>query len=152
MNHRLAIFSLLVAYGLYLALISIGGTAGLIEYARLEDYQQVIEHHIEDLDYRQQLLLAEVRDLQQNDQRLLIEARSVGFYLENEYVIRLNGINDQPYLLTSGKRLPTLPVGKDYRPIIRIIALGSGLFIYVVGFFLERPASSSKEEIARPSM
>ena len=152
MNYRGAIFSLLAAYGLYLALMCIGGTAGLIEYARLQDYQQIVEHHIEELGYRQRLLLTEVRDLQQNDQRLLIEARSAGFYLEDEYVIRLNGVNDQPYLLISGTRLPTLPERQDYRPIIRIVALCSGLFIYVARLLFERSTRPSNEEIARPSM
>ena len=145
MHLRLLTVSAMIAYAIYLALSLIGGPTGLLEYAQLQEYQAALQRHGVELEYRQQLLLAEVRELQQSDQRLLSEARRAGYYQPHEYVIRINGLEEAPYLLTPGERFAPPPPTSGRRAIIRVIALCAGLIIYGVALFWGRaqPAATT---------
>ena len=148
MHFRLLLLAVIFSFSLYLTLNIVVGPTGLVEYAKLQDHRRALEHHVENLERHQELLLLEAQELQQSAQRLLIESRQAGYYQEHEYIIRFTNREQRPYLISAGNRFSSSFEGSEHRPTIRLLALCCGFVFYFVALLLDKSSGTS----ARPSI
>ena len=114
----------------YLLLSLIWADYGVLGYERLEAYKARLESNIERLEDRQSELSAEARSLQTDADRIRVEARKLGYYRDNEGVVRLKGYDPQAVATSPGalvKRPAERRDRRDHAAIIRAAAASAGL-------------------------
>jgi len=123
----------------YLLLSLVWGEYGLIAHRRLEAYEQRLDANIERLDERQRELEAETRSLRTDADRIRVEARRLGYFEENEGLVRLESYDPQPGPASPGalvkRRTTEQPV--SHAAAIRAVAASAGLFALFLMLLLD---------------
>ncbi len=125
----------------YLLFSLIWADYGVLGYEHLDAYRVRLESNIERLEGRRTELSSETRSLRTDADRIRVEARQLGYYRENEGLVRLEGYDPQAVATSPGalvKRSAERGDRRDYAAIIRAVAASAGLLALFAMLLLEQ--------------
>jgi hypothetical protein len=133
-------FAVYLAAGFILSscLIILLGESGLVRYRALSDYREELERNIAELELLHQDLLQDLEALGSDPERIALQARQLGYFREEERLIRLEGYNPPKSVYKVGKiirRLPASP-GRGADRLLRL--LGAGAAVCLTGLSVWR--------------
>ena len=117
-------------------------------YAALNARRVRLETNIAELNALHATLRARVELLTRSSDAVRVEARNLGYYAENETVIRIENASRPQILQSPGSVILGVPEHSDRRALVRLVALLSGVAAFVVLLLVEPPDHRS---INRPS-
>jgi hypothetical protein len=118
-------------------------------YAALDSHRIRLEANIDELNALQTTLHGRVELLTRSSDSVRVAARGLGYYAENETVIRIANSPPRPSLQSPGRVILGVPEKTNRRSLVRVIALLSGAAALVVLLLVGHPVSH--KPISRPS-
>ncbi len=118
-------------------------------YAALSAHRVRLETNVAELNALQTTLQAHTALLARSSDAVRVQARNLGYYAENETVIRIENASRPPSLQSPGRVILGVPEYDDRRALVRLIALLSGAAAFVVLLLIE--PSGTHRSINRPS-
>jgi cell division protein FtsB len=131
-----------VGLALYLLLNVILGPVGLREMQRLEAHKERIQENVDKLQKTNSALTSEVAELRTSPSEIRKRARKLGYYDENEEVIRFEGWNHGTQTRTAGREVRPFQESRDASSLIRSTAAAGALLTLIVLLILERIRNS----------
>ncbi|MFP4373210.1 MAG: septum formation initiator family protein [Spirochaetaceae bacterium] len=128
----------------YLLLSLVWADYGVLAYERLGAYKARLEANVERLEGRRDELSTETRSLRTNSDRIRVEARRLGYYEQDEGLVRVEGYDPQAVSSSPGafvKRPIERRGGRDHAAIIRAVAASAGLLALFLMLVLEQRGS-----------
>ena len=107
------------------------GGSGVLAIRRLELYRDRLDENISELAERNMELEAEVQSLLSDPERVRLEARSLGYYADNEGVIKYSGRSVETRSVTLGRILRERMERNDARSVLRAAALAVAVVCYI---------------------
>ncbi len=124
--------SLAATLVLYFILSTVYGPVGIQSYQELSAYKERLAKNVEALESRSRELQAEADAYRTDAERLRIAARSIGYFEPNSGVVRIEGYTPERRSIAAGTLVQRRAHTPNRLPMIRWIALGFGLAVYVV--------------------
>ncbi len=118
-------------------------------YAVLSAHRVRLETNIAELTALQTTFRARIALLARSSDAVRVEARNLGYYAENETVIRIENAPRPRSLQSPGRVILGVPEHNDRRTIVRLIALLSGVAAFVA-LLLIKPSVNHRSS-NRPS-
>jgi cell division protein FtsB len=122
----------------YLVLSLVWSDYGVIASDRLETHKARLEANIEDLEKRQEELQARMKALRTDPDRIRVEARSLGYFEENEGLVRLESYDPKPAPRSPGRIVQRSTRQTDNGAIIRATAASAGLLALFLMLVFDR--------------
>jgi len=136
-------FAIYLAIGFILSslLIILLGDSGLLRYRALTGYREELKNNIAELELLHQELLDDLEALAGDPERIALQARQLGYFREQERLIRLEGYNPPRSVYKVGKiiRRQPAPRGRGADSWFRL--LGAGTVICLLGLSVWRRRS-----------
>ena len=107
-------------------------------YEALDAHRVRLETNIEELNALHATLGAHIELLARSSDAVRVEARNLGYYSENETIIRIENASRPPILQSPGRVILGKPPYTDRRAFVRLIALISGVVALVALLLMER--------------
>jgi septum formation initiator len=118
-------------------------------YAALDSHRIRLEANIEELIGLQATLQGRVELLTRSSDAVRVAARDLGYYAENDTVIRIANASPPPSLQSPGRVILGVPGKSSRRTLVRLIAVLSGAATLVVLLLVSHPVPH--KSISRPS-
>ena len=123
---------------MYLLLSLVWADYGVIAYDRLEKHRDRLEKNLDELEERRTELAAETRALRTEAEQIRIEARRLGYFEENEGLVRLDGWEPERSPSSPGALVRNRPSPPDHAAVIRAAAASAGLFTLFIMILIDQ--------------
>lgn len=136
-------FAVYLALGFILSssLIFIFGESGVLRYRTLAGYREELAGNIEDLELLHRDLLYDLEALASDPERIALQARQLGYFQEQERLVRLEGYSPPRSVYTVGKILRRLPASENRSGDRLFRLLGAGAVACLIGLSVWRRRS-----------
>lgn len=118
-------------------------------YAALNSRRVRLEANVEELHALHSTLQGQIELLTRSSDTVRVEARNLGYYADNETVIRIDNVSLPPLVQSPGRVILGVPEHTDRRSLVRLISLLSGVVAFVALLLLDYPVT--RGSINRPS-
>ena len=126
------LFSVTTGLVTYLLLSIFLGHTGILEYQKLNHYQEQLSANIGDLDKINSRLQDRIQSLQSDPQAVTVLARNLGYFTPNEGMIWISGYNPEVQVTSPGKIVYRQSKEVNRKPIFRVIAFSISILTYLV--------------------
>ncbi|RPJ06330.1 MAG: septum formation initiator family protein [Spirochaetaceae bacterium] len=114
------------------------GRGGIFDHTRLSEYQITLEQNLTELKTINQDLASDLKNLSSNPETLRQQARSLGYYGEDERVIRIQGVTLHNTTKQIGSVLRRNDLDKAQPVIFHIVGITAGIAAFAVWTWLSR--------------
>ncbi|MBU8913850.1 MAG: septum formation initiator family protein [Spirochaetales bacterium] len=118
-------------------------------YAALNARRARLETNIAELNALHATLGARIELLTRSSDAVRVEARNLGYYAENETIIRPENASRPQILQSPGRVILGIPEHTDRRALVRLVALLSGVVAFVSLLLLDPPDHRSISRASR---
>lgn len=134
--HTRLVISLFLAASVYLAGVLVLGEQGVLAYRQLHSYKENLEENVNALQDIGSELSVVSRSLRTDAGRIGTLARSLGYFEDNERLIRVEGfsLHEAPYSM--GRMLNKIEAEGGMRPLVRTAAFMVGILYFAVAGLL----------------
>ena len=118
-------------------------------FETLSDHRNRLEANISELTVLQQTLQGQIELLTRSSDAVRMEARSLGYYGDDETVVRINNADRPPRTQSPGRIILGTPEHVDRRSVVRLIAAVTGVVVFLA-LLLSSPPPNQRS-MSRPS-
>ncbi|MFW5693756.1 MAG: FtsB family cell division protein [Alkalispirochaeta sp.] len=136
------VIAALVGVAAYLLLELFFGSYGFVAFELMEEYVDLSNQELQELEERHASLQEQVRQLTTSRETIRLEARDSGLVRTDEYVVRIEGREPRPrHRYSPGSLPPVVPRTRDNRPLFRSIGVAVALVYILVDALAAHPNS-----------
>ncbi|RKX79968.1 MAG: hypothetical protein DRP87_01065 [Spirochaetes bacterium] len=124
--------ALYTGFAVYSVLTFFFGNTGILAMKELEEYRDKLYENNRELEKINRQLSVELDALQSDPNLIRLHARRLGYFEEEERVIKLRGFKPDAGYYTIGKMITFRKSGIDLRPLFRAISVSMGIIFYLL--------------------
>jgi cell division protein FtsB len=133
----------------YFALSLVWAEYGILAHSRLSAHRDRLEQNIEKLEERRRELRAETKELRTDADRIRVEARRLGYFGENEGLVRIESWSVEHEPSSPGALVKARPEPPNHQAIIRAAAASAGLFALFIMLIVDQRRSQSMRRASK---
>jgi hypothetical protein len=131
-------YSAYIGICVYALLNFLFGASGMLAFQKLEEFKDAVDENLLLLESTYEDLAQELNLLTTSSEVIRLKSRELGYFEENEIVIKVLGLNDRRNFHSVGRLIKYTDGEIDRKPMFRLISFCSALSAFLLLIVLKR--------------
>ncbi len=131
------LISIILGLSCYLVLNFFYGSLGYYSLNKLQENNERLSLNLDEIMGEQEKLLKVLDSLKSNSEEIRLQARRIGYFRNNEHLVRVEGYGSTTAAVSPGRRIPVIDPPRSNEVLLRAVALSVGLLYLLVSSLMK---------------